>query len=851
MSSLNQDPAPASPAPASPQIPVTSGAARPIDVLVCTPWLDKKTGLAKPAGTGEAQTLDGFADLADAIEEQVTEGAQSRASTAGLDEHADRAERALRVNANSNSLPEPTAETIEHARRCKMIDVAKGGLTLLVPGAFKDSNKKKEKCEYVSAYFGDFDEETEETWAAAVARLEAAGVAWCAFGSPKDGIPKRIEDPARHLRRRLILATSRDMAPREAERMQRIVPSLLGLTVDGSTFDASRGFYVGIVDERIPYADGNPSGVLALDVDAILAAHPEPSKAEGKRKADARPVRARFAGASPDAKSRRCPVGVDAREHAIDLARTAPPAVQGEQGHTSLFNVACDLVIGLALDPADALAILWDEYNPRCSPPWDEADRKDFDRKVLEEAPKCDREPGYLLAETAIATTTPTAISSFKPVSDFRLLWTREHNKDVAKPHVENARRVLETHDAWGGRISLDTFTGRILALDTPIGFSGEWGDVQTTQLVSWCIETLDLPIGFDVADRAINLAAWHNRRNVLQDWLRALREKWDGFERIPTMLETYFGAAPGDAYTRAVSTAFVMSLVARAMDPGCKADCMPVFEGTQGKRKSSACAALVRPEWFTDEKIAIGDKDGLLNIQGKWLVEVAELAAFGRKEVEEVKAFLSRRIDRYRAPYERRASDHPRQCILAGTTNADRYLQDPTGNRRFWPVRLVGTIDVDAIERNRELLFAEGLARYELGSPGERRHWLEGEDEILALGEQGERDVNADDPWTAGVVDFLRLWEASAQAPAAAGTSGPFSRERVIREARARGGFTTGDVLSWLGVKVATQDKRSETRVGFILMGQKYVRRRVRKDGGRLYFYERLDGLADQPGCS
>ncbi|CDK99810.1 Virulence-associated protein E, putative [Magnetospirillum gryphiswaldense MSR-1 v2] len=317
-----------------------------------------------------------------------------------------------------------------------------------------------------------------------------------------------------------------------------------------------------------------------------------------------------------------------------------------------------------------------------------------------------------------------------------------------------NVITALSHDEAFAGALIFDEFrqeivVNRSLPWDDRISASRPWGEADDVRCAEW-LQRRDINVSPKVVARSIGAVAHGVRIHPVREYLSNLT--WDGIHRMETWAITYLGAAD-TRLNRAFGSLWMISAVARIMDPGTKVDHMLILEGPQGAKKSTALKTLAGAEWFTDELAEIGSKDAAQQTRGVWIIEIAELDAIGRAEVSRIKSFLSRSVDRYRPPYERYVTDVPRQCVFAGTVNPDTYLRDETGNRRFWPIRC-GKIDLEAIRRARDQLWAEAMAMYSQGAIW----WLDDPDLIAqARAEQEERYQS--DAWD-GLIDRWLVYD-------------------------------------------------------------------------------------------
>lgn len=318
-------------------------------------------------------------------------------------------------------------------------------------------------------------------------------------------------------------------------------------------------------------------------------------------------------------------------------------------------------------------------------------------------------------------------------------------DKGVPTPNLDNATRLLERHPDMLGRFWFDEFRGQILSTWNTRREPREWTDSDDVRLALWMQRTMGIGrMAVGTARDAVTAMAMAHRRNECREWLEALR--WDGTARLHHVLPIGFGVEQ-NAYSEAVGRCWLIGMVARVLSPGCKLDTMPVFEGEQGRGKSTALQVLVGQHWFAEASESLLSKDFFQSLQGKWLIEIAEMDAFSRAEVTAVKRVITCRTDRFRPPYGRRVEDHPRMCVFAGTTNRDDWHRDETGARRFWPVT-VADVDLEWLARWRDALFAEAVTLYRQGAS-----WWNVPAEDAKREQDARRSV---DEWEGVVSDFL-----------------------------------------------------------------------------------------------
>jgi predicted P-loop ATPase len=233
---------------------------------------------------------------------------------------------------------------------------------------------------------------------------------------------------------------------------------------------------------------------------------------------------------------------------------------------------------------------------------------------------------------------------------------------------------------AWHGVLAYDEFADAVKIMRPPPwqrGVNGgwqprRWEDHDDILAADW-LQHQEVGVPVAVAAQAVTAVAREASFHPIRDYLGSLT--WDNEPRVSGFVHRYLGSE-GSTYHAAVSRCLFITGVARVSDPGCKADHVPILEAGQGKLKSTAIEALTSP-WFSDDLADLGSKDAAMQVRAAWCIEIAELSAMARPEVERVKTFISRRTDRFRPSYGRHVIEVPRQSFFVGSTNAELYLKD------------------------------------------------------------------------------------------------------------------------------------------------------------------------------
>lgn len=485
------------------------------------------------------------------------------------------------------------------------------------------------------------------------------------------------------------------------------------------------------------------------------------------------------------------------QRYASYLRNIAAPSIQGQGGDANAFVVAAH-GRDLALPPEIALELMMEHWNERCQPTWTESELRG---KV---------EHAYRYASSPIGGSHPSADFASSPLPEYtppaptvtsllaglidEVQSTNERPSTIPEatpPDSPGAKALsdVSTEDVdWAMSANgtvLKNFHNLInyMKAKTGTGLTGIFGYNEFTKQVEFCspapwhrgkmphsaaLTDADLKLlkahlavrhalerSVTEVEEAVTVVAWGKRFHPVREYLDGL--VWDGVSRLDFWLRDHLGVEDSE-YSRAVSRKVLCAAVVRVYRPGCDFHQVLVLEGEQGIGKSQVCRIL-GGEWAADFPVDPHDKDTVQLLQGRWIVELAELEVTGRTETDALKAFISRPSDKVRLAYGRLAVEYPRQSIFIASKNpaADgTYLKDDTGNRRWWPVACKpegGIVDFKKLKEARNQLWAE--AAHRVKSDGGERLYMDSEelkDEARAVAALR----HAEHPWVERISTWL-----------------------------------------------------------------------------------------------
>lgn len=378
-----------------------------------------------------------------------------------------------------------------------------------------------------------------------------------------------------------------------------------------------------------------------------------------------------------------------------------------------------------------------------------------------------------------------------------RGLSTKDKKGTPSPDSLHNIILYLVNHENLSGVFAFDEFSHDVIVVKCPPWENGQNFRVHTVEdidltLCAAYLEQYDLKPAIEKVDRAITAAALHNRVHPARDWFNSL--KWDGVPRLDNWLIYYAGCTTEDEkYVRAIGSKWLMAAVACVMQPGYKFDHMLILEGPEGRGKSTMLKALATingVDYFTDQVTVskLRDKDSSLMLLGKLIIEFPEVNGQMRKheDMDDFKAWLTFTHDSVRRPFARKVSKFPRQFVPAGTLNPRlSWLDDPTGGRRFWPVTVGEKLDIEALNHDKEQLWAEAVTRFKTG---EERLWLE--NDIWAIAESIRDERRVYDVW----------------------------HDDIYKTVQHMDFVTTNEILADLGVEKKNRTKKEQNRVTLTL---------------------------------
>ena len=323
--------------------------------------------------------------------------------------------------------------------------------------------------------------------------------------------------------------------------------------------------------------------------------------------------------------------------------------------------------------------------------------------------------------------------------------------KGNLKKCIDNACLVIANDPHLKGKFYYDSFSNRVkIVKDLPWTKGGRsWND-KDDKLMYRHFERL----GFyhkQSIDSGLACHYGENPINELQNYIEGL--EWDGVERAEKIFIDYLGAEDS-LYNKVATKMWLVGAISRALEPGCQFDLMLITTGGAGLGKSKFLRGLSKG-WIAENFVTFKGKEAQENIQGKWIIDVGELGAFGTASREAIKSFLTQESDFFRVSYGRHSEDFPRQCVFTGTTNSVKFLSDPTGDRRFIPIKIgeqEPTKHFRKVDLEADQIWAEALSWYQEGAEA----FYDAKSEYYALITAHQEMHREEGLYEAEVLDFI-----------------------------------------------------------------------------------------------
>lgn len=359
--------------------------------------------------------------------------------------------------------------------------------------------------------------------------------------------------------------------------------------------------------------------------------------------------------------------------------------------------------------------------------------------------------------------------------------------------NIHNVTLAVERSDYCGYHIGFDKFRDEIMVQPENDNQQHAWesmSDVFQVDMRRYLERCGFKPVGRELMRDAVMLAANTNKFDSAILWIESL-PPWDGVKRVDSFLEKYFGAVAGE-YSMAVSRYIWSGLAGRILQPGVKADMVPVLQGREGIQKSSAIEALSpSPDFFTEISFHEKEDDIARKMRGLLVAELSEMRGLHTRELPSILALLSRRHEKWTPKFKEYKTAFARRCIFFGTTNQEDFLPDEGEHRRFLPFTCMQA-DAQAIIRDRELLWAEARELFKV-------HGVMWED-AERLAKLEHRHFEMSDSWADDIEKFLQ------------------DTTNVTGEKNGDNPFNISDIFRFMSMSAKDANKGTQMRMAKIL---------------------------------